>query len=375
MGFVPAICTQCGAQLEVDNTQEAAICKYCGTPFIVEKAINQYHTHVINNYAGASINMVGGDIDNLIKLAYTLLEENKFDDAFAYIQKALELCVDNPNIWVARMHIIYKKNSLNYNKSNIQDLMFCGNKMVECYPQTDRSDMYTKLYTSIILEAERNLHEALIGIKDISELKKEAQTMDIAQRTKHLPGKDNSFCRKMNNKVSCSVELKMQIPLEYIHSNQNIQTSVGALCTEYVEYCNAYAERIKIYGYEVTKEGLEYKRDTLMKLKDGLSSELSNALNPENIKKVKAGCYIATCVYGSYDCPEVWTLRRFRDYTLDETWYGRAFIKCYYAISPTLVKLFGQRKWFKVFWKNHLDKMVDSLNKKGISNTKYIDKY
>ena len=24
------------------------------------------------------------------------------------------------------------------------------------------------------------------------------------------------------------------------------------------------------------------------------------------------GCYIATCVYGSYDCPEVWTLRRFR---------------------------------------------------------------
>ena len=25
------------------------------------------------------------------------------------------------------------------------------------------------------------------------------------------------------------------------------------------------------------------------------------------------GCYVATCVYGSYDCPEVWVLRRFRD--------------------------------------------------------------
>lgn len=45
-----------------------------------------------------------------------------------------------------------------------------------------------------------------------------------------------------------------------------------------------------------------------------------------------SGCYIATYVYGSYDCPQVWTLRRFRDYTLHETWYGRAFIKCYYAI-------------------------------------------
>ena len=40
--LVPAVCTQCGGQLEVDPTQEAAVCKYCGTPFIVEKAIQNY---------------------------------------------------------------------------------------------------------------------------------------------------------------------------------------------------------------------------------------------------------------------------------------------------------------------------------------------
>ena len=40
--LVPAICTQCGGQVEVDPTQEAAVCKYCGTPFIVEKAIQNY---------------------------------------------------------------------------------------------------------------------------------------------------------------------------------------------------------------------------------------------------------------------------------------------------------------------------------------------
>ena len=39
---VPAICTNCGAELKVDPTQEAAVCEYCGTPFIVEKAINKY---------------------------------------------------------------------------------------------------------------------------------------------------------------------------------------------------------------------------------------------------------------------------------------------------------------------------------------------
>ena len=93
------------------------------------------------------------------------------------------------------------------------------------------------------------------------------------------------------------------------------------------------------------------------------------------IRNHTCGCYIATCVYGSYDCPQVWTLRRFRDYTLDETWYGRLFIKCYYAISPMLVKWFGKTKWFRSFCKSKLDKMIDDLNEKGIANTYYQDKY
>ena len=40
--LVPAICTQCGGQVQVDPSQEAAVCQYCGTPFIVEKAIQNY---------------------------------------------------------------------------------------------------------------------------------------------------------------------------------------------------------------------------------------------------------------------------------------------------------------------------------------------
>lgn len=86
-----------------------------------------------------------------------------------------------------------------------------------------------------------------------------------------------------------------------------------------------------------------------------------------------SGCYIATCVYGSYDCPEVWTLRRYRDYTLVETWYGRAFIRTYYAVSPRLVKWFGHTGWFKNMWKPYLDKIVSKLNLKGYTGTPYYD--
>lgn len=86
------------------------------------------------------------------------------------------------------------------------------------------------------------------------------------------------------------------------------------------------------------------------------------------------GCYIATCVYGSYDCPQVWTLRRYRDDTLGSTWYGRLFIRTYYAISPTLVKWFGKTNWFKKLWKGKLDRMVAKLQNNGVEDTPYEDK-
>jgi len=89
----------------------------------------------------------------------------------------------------------------------------------------------------------------------------------------------------------------------------------------------------------------------------------------------KNGCYIATCVYGSYDCPEVWTLRRFRDNYLDKHTFGKIFIKTYYKISPKLVKLFGNSKVFKLFNKRILDKFVLKLKSKGYQDTFYDDNY
>ena len=85
------------------------------------------------------------------------------------------------------------------------------------------------------------------------------------------------------------------------------------------------------------------------------------------------GCYVATCVYGSYDCPQVWTLRRFRDYSLAKTWLGRTFIRTYYATSPTIVKWFGHTGWFQKIWTSVLDKFVNKLNAQGYENTPYED--
>lgn len=87
-----------------------------------------------------------------------------------------------------------------------------------------------------------------------------------------------------------------------------------------------------------------------------------------------AACYVATCVYGSYDCPEVWTLRRFRDNVLAKSWSGRAFIRAYYTVAPTIVRWFGGVEWFRSFWRKCLDRLVERLRNDGVEDTPYQDK-
>ena len=86
------------------------------------------------------------------------------------------------------------------------------------------------------------------------------------------------------------------------------------------------------------------------------------------------GCYIATAIYGSYDCPEVWILRRFRDEILYKKIIGRIFIKIYYVCSPVLVKHCGHIISFQSFWKKRLDKLVAQLKSQGFEESFYQDK-
>ena len=132
---------------------------------------------------------------------------------------------------------------------------------------------------------------------------------------------------------------------------------------------------------EILRRGERYKLNAVRLYCDETGADLKSAkeyvdrlwLQQNNHKG--SGCYIATAVYGSYDCPEAWTLRRYRDNVLDNSWYGRLFIKCYYAISPTLVKWFGKSNWFRNLFSKPLDRWVNKLNNSGFENTPYNDKY
>lgn len=65
MPLVAAKCTQCGANLEVDSTKDATVCPHCNTPFITEKAINNYNTY--QNYTIANANIQLNDENSIEK--------------------------------------------------------------------------------------------------------------------------------------------------------------------------------------------------------------------------------------------------------------------------------------------------------------------
>lgn len=110
------------------------------------------------------------------------------------------------------------------------------------------------------------------------------------------------------------------------------------------------------------------------------SAMLKCSLNGTDIFKMmrvdveeEKGCYVATAVYGSYDCPQVWALRRYRDNFLSGSALGRAFIKVYYALSPTAIRWFGHTRWFNRLFRGILDRKVSKLKKHGYEDTPYND--
>lgn len=107
--------------------------------------------------------------------------------------------------------------------------------------------------------------------------------------------------------------------------------------------------------------------------KTGLSSKDSVTSTARRNPRHFGECNMAAAIYGSYDCPEVWTLRRFRDLSLTRNRYGRMIIRIYHAVSPTLIKCLSRNKRFRQFGRKRLNGLVIRLKAMGFSDTPYED--
>ena len=190
---------------------------------------------------------------------------------------------------------------------------------------------------------------------------------------------ESKFTYDVNNQLlginfeKCkTIEFFTELAYEFIESLLNIINKYPDSGKSKIEYLYQIALRLSDYSIKANTDGRLSKKYSDKKIQ--IEQEIKKMHPDYQVQTTSGGCYVATAVYGSYDCPQVWTLRRYRDYTLSETWYGRTFIKTYYAVSPTLVKWFGHTDWFRNMWKPRLDKMVKKLNNKGVKNTPYNDR-
>ena len=296
-------------------------------------------------------------------------------ECYKYANKALELDSKASKAWLIKMRALDNMGTIE-NRLRLDEFHEVGLKAVE---NADGDENITnKVYSLFLLKAKVIMNFCDVQIRNVGGLVNFDGFKNVNDALKSASKQDEPFCQAIDYAAKKCVDIKNSVPKEFICSEQKNIDIVVEIAKSWVSYSEGYNNRLNIYGFHLLDSAVEARKHILELIKQGLPEEVFSNVDVTKINNKEGaggGCYVATAVYGSYDCPEVWTLRRFRDFTLDETWYGRLFIKSYYATSPTFVKYFGNVKLFKLQGKKLLDKWVAKLNSKGYESTPYKDKY
>lgn len=343
-GNVVIQCRSCGGELKKDGN--VYICKQCGEVFKNEYAAEHGNIEVHKKVKKTSVNFSEEKTERLNNL-YTIARRAKDNNDAGQAEKYYDMILaEDPNSWEA----VYYTTYFNVTQCVIGQISSAASKLENCL----------KSVFDLIDEYAQDESAAITGVymktKSFADLLY-SNAQSHYSRFNDTTGSSSEFFDRCIAISSLLFELANQLEKRYIN-----QPTIGTMCAG--AWKNGIEIRIKFpCDADTQNEILAYSE----KIKKYDTSY-------QGVTFKSGGCYVATCVYGSYNCPQVWTLRRFRDNNLAKTWYGRAFIHTYYAISPTIVKWFGNTTWFKKLWRGKLDKIVRKLNNDGISNTPYEDR-
>ena len=339
------VCEMCGSR-DLIKENGLFVCQSCGIKYSLEEARKMMIDGTVNVVGTVKVDM-SAKLKNLYTIARRAKEENNRENAEKYYDMILQ---EDPESWEASFYQVYFKamsaqpveiayaaNSINNSMKNVLNLI-----LQKCDGPAQRKAALSEV-------TNRTTGIALMFV-DMAFAYHNMLKSQASDKNKDFFGnlKDPYFRSNILSSAQLCYSLgDLLVPLKEMElscflwkTGINIHVKLGMSAKKAL--LKHYVENIKIFEPD-------YKCPT-------------------------RGCYVATAVYGAYDCPEVWTLRRFRDFYLGNTWYGRLFIKMYYAVSPKLVKHFGHTRLFHSFWRKKLDTLVKKLNGQGISDAPYVDR-
>ena len=338
-------CELCGSN-QLIKQEGVYVCQHCGTKYSAEEAKKMMVDGVVE--VTGSVKVDSSDkLTNLYQIARRAKNDNNAESAAKYYDMIL---IEDPTSWEATFYVVYFK-ALVCKISYIQSAAISVNNCI------DTVFGLIKENVSGEAEQEKAINEISIRVIDISNML--------------YNGASNHY-----NKID--IIIRNNYNQEYLNNafaSFNTVYYLGNLLEIYLGD-KKYACELAVTAW---KSGVQMHNKIINLLSDIESNRNTIKVYEDKIKKydtsynapdlpAKSGCYVATAVYGSYDCPQVWTLRCYRDDVLAKTWYGKAFIQLYYAVSPTIVRWFGKAVWFNGIFKSLLDNLIEKLE----NNTRLI---
>lgn len=406
-------CEMCGGA-DLVKQDGVFVCQNCGCKYSVEEA-KKMMNESIENTQKTTTDSKTSQIENLLKLAFHEKKAQNLSKAESICDQIIILDSSNHDAWLLKGDCILFQQDMLLENLKIQQAINCYDKAFKNAPKEEKEHIQFMIATALGIATKTIMDyccEEYIETTDYPQLYDVREYCDVIRSelfpcmerygentsehytkiavriinagikfyNKIAPNKDGKTYHSYKFPAFETVKLlEYAVSLFPKNDTNNIITAYENIITmkQNIESCYVtvihYPEP-RTETEKCTKEQKETLIDEIMEYHKKIKALKPDYVIPERPQATKQGCYVATCVYGSYNCPEVWTLRRFRDNTLAETILGRAFIRTYYAISPTIVKWFGNTSWFKKMWKGTLDRMVSRLHDNGIENTPYEDK-
>lgn len=87
MGFIPMICPQCGAQIEIVDSRDFGFCSYCGTKIVRDKIVIEHRGSISLDHSA--------EIKNLLLRAGECMRMGDIDGAEKKYEQVLTMDYDN----------------------------------------------------------------------------------------------------------------------------------------------------------------------------------------------------------------------------------------------------------------------------------------